>query len=50
LDAEIQRVIVDFKDVGAFSSEAIALLSRQGLLQTEEGKLWRAVNAPGMNP
>ena len=50
LDAEIQRVIVDFKDVGAFSSEAIALLSSQGLLQTEEGKLWRAVNAPGMNP
>ena len=50
LDAEIQRVILDFKDVGAFSSEAIALLSRQGLLQTEEGKLWKAVNAPGMNP
>jgi len=49
LDAEIQKVIVDFKDVGAFSSEAIALLSRQGLLQTEEGKLWVAVNAPGMN-
>ena len=50
LDAEIQKVILDFKDVGAFSSEAIALLSRQGLLQTEEGKLWKAVNAPGMNP
>jgi len=50
LDAEIQRVIVDFKDVGAFSLEAIALLSRKGLLQTEEGKLWVAVNAPGMNP
>ena len=50
LDAEIQKVIVDFKDVGAFSSEAIALLSRQGLLRTEEGRLWKAVNAPGMNP
>jgi radical SAM superfamily enzyme YgiQ (UPF0313 family) len=50
LDAEIQKVILDFKDVGAFSSEAIALLSRQGLLQTEEGKLWKAVNAPAMNP
>ena len=49
LDAEIQKVILDFKDVGAFSSEAIALLSRKGLLQAEEGKLWMAVNAPGMN-
>jgi hypothetical protein len=50
LDAEIQRVILDFKDVRAFSSEAIALLSRQGLLQAEEGKLWKAVNAPGTSP
>jgi len=50
LDVEIQKVILDFKDVGAFSLEAIALLSRKGLLQTEEGKLWVAVNAPGMNP
>ncbi len=49
LDVEIQKVILDFKDVGAFSSEAIALLSRKGLLQTEEGKLWVAVNPPGIH-
>jgi radical SAM superfamily enzyme YgiQ (UPF0313 family) len=49
LDAEIQKVILDFKDVGAFSSEAIALLSRKGLLQTEEGKVWVAVNTPSLN-
>jgi radical SAM superfamily enzyme YgiQ (UPF0313 family) len=48
LNVEIQKVILDFKDVGAFSSEAIALLSRKGLLQTEEGKLWIAVNLPGI--
>jgi radical SAM superfamily enzyme YgiQ (UPF0313 family) len=48
LNVEIQKVILDFKDVGAFSSEAIALLSRKGLLQTEEGKLWIAVNPPGI--
>jgi len=49
LDLEIQKVILDFKDVGAFSSEAIALLSSKGFLQTEEGKLLVAVNAPGIN-
>jgi len=49
LDIEIQKVILDFKDVGAFSSEAIALLSRKGLLQIEEGKLLVAVNAPSIN-
>src|SRR5512139_1497876 len=49
LDVEIQKVILDFKDVGAFSSEAIALLSRKGLLQTEEGRLWIAVNLPGIH-
>ncbi|MEW6374567.1 MAG: radical SAM protein [Thermodesulfobacteriota bacterium] len=48
-DAEIRKVILDFKDVGAFSSEAITLLSRKGLLQTEEGKLWMAVNTPVIN-
>ena len=48
LNMEIQKVILDFKDVGAFSSEAVALLSRKGLLQTEEGKLWIAVNPPGI--
>jgi len=49
LNVEIQKVILDFKDVRAFSSEAIALLSRKGLLQTEEGKLWIAVNPPGIH-
>jgi hypothetical protein len=49
LDLEIQKVILDFKDVGAFSSEAIALLSRKGFLQMEEGKLLVAVNALGIN-
>jgi radical SAM superfamily enzyme YgiQ (UPF0313 family) len=49
LNVEIQKVILDFKDVKAFSSEAIALLSRKGLLQTEEGKLWKAVNPPGIH-
>jgi hypothetical protein len=48
LNVEIQKVILDFKDVGAFSSEAIALLSRKGLLHAEEGKPWEAVNAPGI--
>jgi radical SAM superfamily enzyme YgiQ (UPF0313 family) len=49
LDVKIQKVILDFKDVGAFSSEAMALLSRKGLLQTgEEGRLWVAVNLPGL--
>ncbi len=47
LNVKIQKVILDFKDVGAFSSEAIALLSRKGLLQTEEEKLLVAVNPPG---
>jgi hypothetical protein len=48
LDVKIQKVILDFKDVGAFSSEAIALLSRKGLLQTEDGKLWIAINPPAI--
>jgi hypothetical protein len=46
LDVEIQKVILDFKDVGAFSSEAIALLSRKGLLRAEGETLWVAINAP----
>ncbi len=46
LDVEIQKVVLDFKDVRAFSSEAIALLSRKGLLQTEEGNPWVALNIP----
>ncbi len=47
LNVKIQKVILDFKDVRAISSEAIAFLSRKGLLQTEEGKLLVAVNPPG---
>jgi len=46
LGAEIERVILDFKGVVAFSSEAMALLSRKGLLQREEGNLWVAINVP----
>ena len=46
LDAEIQKVILDFKDVRAFSAEALLLLSQKGLLQTGEGSLLVAVNAP----
>lgn len=46
LNARIQKVILDFEDVGAFSSEAIALLSRRGLLQTDDGKLLTAMNPP----
>jgi hypothetical protein len=49
LNVKIQKVILDFKDVRAFSSEAVTLLSRKGLLQTEEGKLWVAVNIPSLN-
>jgi len=43
LSDRIEQVIVDFNDVRAFSSEAMAFLSRWGFLQTEEGKLWRAI-------
>ncbi len=46
LGAGIEQVILDFKDVVAFSSEAMTFLSRKGLLMTEEGHLWMAVNVP----
>jgi radical SAM superfamily enzyme YgiQ (UPF0313 family) len=46
LNAEIQKIIVDFNDVGAFSSEAIALLSRKGFLQTHTGGLIETINLP----
>jgi radical SAM superfamily enzyme YgiQ (UPF0313 family) len=46
LGLKIDQVILDFKDVQAFSSEAIAFLSRKGLLQREEGQPWTAINAP----
>ena len=42
---KIDRVILDFKDVGAFSSEAMAFLSRKGLFQPD-GNLWVAINIP----
>ena len=48
LDAEIQKIILDFKDVGTFSSEALMLLYQKGLLQTGEGNLLVAVNAPAL--
>jgi ABC-type transporter Mla MlaB component len=50
LGSKIDQVILDFKDVTAFSSAAMAFLSRKGLLQAEGGKLWRAINAPAQNP
>jgi radical SAM superfamily enzyme YgiQ (UPF0313 family) len=46
LSGKIERVILDFKDVGAFSSEAIFLLSRKGLLHPKEGDIWMAINTP----
>ena len=49
LDAESQRIILDFKDVGAFSLEAMALLSRQGFLKTGKEGLLVAINAPEQN-
>jgi hypothetical protein len=49
LSYKIERVIVDFKDVWAFSSEAMMLLARKGLLQTEDGYLWMAINPPYRN-
>ncbi len=49
LNVEIQKVILDFKDVVGFSSDAISLLYRNGLLQTKEGSFWVAINAPDQN-
>jgi len=46
LCVKIDHVILDFKDIGAFSSEAMTFLSQKGLLQTEEGRLWIAINTP----
>jgi len=50
LSDKIEQVILDFKDLRAFSSEAMAFLSRKGLLQTRDGELWMAINVPGKNP
>lgn len=49
LTIEIQKVILDFKDVGAFSREALALLSEKGFLRTGEEGLCVAINAPEQN-
>ena len=49
LSYEIERIILDFKGVGALSSEAILLLSSKGLLQTDEGGLL-VINGLDRNP
>lgn len=46
LTEKIEKVVLDFKDVRAFSAEAIRLLSSKGLLQTKEGDPWMAINTP----
>jgi radical SAM superfamily enzyme YgiQ (UPF0313 family) len=46
LDVKIQKVIVDFKDVRAFSKDALALLASKGFFQKEEGNLLLAINIP----
>jgi radical SAM superfamily enzyme YgiQ (UPF0313 family) len=50
LDVKIQKVIVDFKDVRAFSKDALALLSSKGFLQKEEGNPLLAINTPDKTP
>jgi radical SAM superfamily enzyme YgiQ (UPF0313 family) len=49
LYTKIEKVILDFKDVGVFSSEAKDFLYRKGLLQTSEGDFWVAINVPGQD-
>jgi hypothetical protein len=44
LNVEIQKVILDFKDVVSFSSEAMNFLYRKGFLQTQEGEFWVVIN------
>ena len=48
LSSKIERVILDFKDVKAFSSEGMGLLSQKGILQGD-GSFWMAINLPGDN-
>ena len=50
VDVKIQKVIVDFKDVRAFSKDALALLSSKGFLQKEEGNPLLAINTPDKIP
>jgi radical SAM superfamily enzyme YgiQ (UPF0313 family) len=49
LYTKIERVILDFKDVGVFSSDAKELLYSKGFLQTKEGNFWMAINIPDQN-
>lgn len=49
LRERIDRVVLDFHDVRAFSSEAMAFLSRKGLLQTSQEGLWIAINIPNQD-
>jgi hypothetical protein len=46
LSDKIEGITLDFKDVRAFSSEAMGFLSRKGLFQKREGNLWVAINTP----
>jgi radical SAM superfamily enzyme YgiQ (UPF0313 family) len=46
---KIDQVILDFEDVRAFSSEAMAFLSRKGFLEKEVGSFWVAINTPDQN-
>ncbi len=49
LSEKIERVILDFRDVEAFSSEAMGFLYRRGILQPGEKGFWMAINAPDPN-
>jgi radical SAM superfamily enzyme YgiQ (UPF0313 family)/anti-anti-sigma regulatory factor len=46
LSTKIERVILDFKDVGVFSSDAMRLLYGKGLLKTKGEDFCVAINAP----
>jgi radical SAM superfamily enzyme YgiQ (UPF0313 family)/anti-anti-sigma regulatory factor len=46
LSTKIERVILDFKDVGVFSSDAMRLLYGKDLLKTKGEDFWVAINAP----
>jgi radical SAM superfamily enzyme YgiQ (UPF0313 family) len=46
---KIDQVVLDFEDVRAFSSEAMAFLSRKGFLKEDVGNFWVAINIPDQN-
>jgi len=48
-DVQVKITDENVEDVWAFSSEAMMLLSRKGLLQAEEGNIWMAINPPDRN-